>query len=453
MGSGQGLRRRARRGGWTMPAWRAASGVACAATIAALTACGSSAPSGGSAGAANDAGSGSGGGSAPPKGALVIGGVGPLSQPGAVQAGLDMQWAMQAAVADINDQGGLLGKKVALDFEDTQNQPDVAATVAKKLVEQSKVVGVAGEYHSSAALAQIPIYAKAGIPAVFSETYSDTITGGDPKDPSLPAQPKTVFRIAPTSSMVGENFVAWLRNGRKARKVVELYESSDYGLGQRDALKAGLEGSGVELTQLQVALNQSDYSAVLNRVKQEHGDADVVIFDVTGETSYTIEQNAFDVGLVNEHSTCVADQVAADSSAYWRAVPSGVGCTFIVVGPQPSGYDETAKSVAERYRAKFKNPPKVWVFEAYDAVRVLADAIKRANSTDSAKVIEALEATDYDGTLGHISFPYGSKKPVPSGQPSWLWHQWTKPPLRLVQYTAKGQQLDAAKIVWPAAGA
>lgn len=386
-----------------------------------------------------------------PEGAIVIGGVGPLSQPGAVQAGLDMQWAMQAAVDDINAEGGVLGRQVALDFEDTQNQPDVAATVAKKLVEQSKVVGIAGEYHSGAALAQIPIYRQAGIPVIFAETYADSITAGDPRDPSLPPRPETVFRISPTSSMAMDQLIDWLTEGRQARKVVQLYEASDFGLGQRDALARGLQGTGVAVSQVQVALNQPDYSAVLNRVKQQDGDADVVIFDVTGETSYVIEQNAFDAGLVNERTTCVANQVASDSAAYWRAVPSGVGCVFRVVGPPPSEYGELARSLDERYRQRFGSPPKAWVFESYDAVRLIADAVERAGSTDGAAVTRALEQASFEGTLGQLSFPYGSQRPVPSNEPPWMWHQWTDPPLRLVQYTEKGQQLADATTVWPPA--
>src|SRR6188472_2500487 len=91
---------------------------------------------------------------------ILLGGVGPLSQPGDVAGGQEMKWAMEQAVADINAKGGVLGKKLQLNFYDTQNKPDVCAAIANRLVEEDKVVAVVGEFHSGCALAQIPTYNK-----------------------------------------------------------------------------------------------------------------------------------------------------------------------------------------------------------------------------------------------------------------------------------------------------
>ena len=76
---------------------------------------------------------------------ILIGGVGPLSQPGTVLAGLDMQWAIETAIADINAEGGVLGRQLELRFYDTQNQPNVAASMAERLVGEG-VSAVVGEY-------------------------------------------------------------------------------------------------------------------------------------------------------------------------------------------------------------------------------------------------------------------------------------------------------------------
>ena len=84
---------------------------------------------------------------------IVLGGVGPLSQPGDVAGGQEMKWAMEQAVADINAKGGVLGKKLRLLFYDTQNKPDVCAAISNRLVEEDKVVAVVGEFHSGCGLA------------------------------------------------------------------------------------------------------------------------------------------------------------------------------------------------------------------------------------------------------------------------------------------------------------
>lgn len=382
---------------------------------------------------------------------ILIGAVGPLSQPGAVQAGLDMRWAVETAVADVNAAGGVLGRELRVIFYDTQNQPNVAASVAERLAYEDQVVAVVGEYHSGAALAQIPVYTRAGIPAVFSEVWSDNITGGDPADPNLPPNPPTVFRIAPTSSYAGAFLSDWLLNGLGVRKVVQIYEATDFGLSQASALSSQLETASVELVQIQVELNQPDYSAILLRLAQQHGDADAVVFDVTGESSYVVEQNAFEVGLVGDGTVPVVNQVAQNAEAFWRAVPDGAGSAFQFVGLAPAFYNDLTHSVAERYEEAFGGPPKVWVFEAYDSVRLVADAIERAGSTDRQAVVKALETTSFEGAQGTYSFPYGSHNPIPEGEPSWLWHQWPDPPIVILEYVNQGDGLAEAAVLWPEA--
>ncbi|HZD81122.1 MAG TPA: ABC transporter substrate-binding protein, partial [Actinomycetota bacterium] len=265
-------------------------------------------------------------------------------------------------------------------------------------------------------------------------------------------EPASVFRIAPTTTLVSNLLADWLQNGVGASKFIHVYEASDYGLYQADSYKALLEGTPIELVQVQVELNQPDYSAVLSRLAQEHGDADVVLLDVTGESGYTTVQNSFDVGLLGPDSgaICFASQEAQNDKAWWRVVPDGVGCVFTFVGPPPSAYNEHTSSVADRYREEFDGEPNVWTFEAYDSVRLVADAIERAGSTEPEAVVQALETTTFEGAQGAYSFPYGSQNPLPADQPTWMWHQWPDPTVQYLEYTAPGQPLEEAAIVWPA---
>lgn len=384
-------------------------------------------------------------------GPILIGGIGPLSEPGAVAGGVDMQWAMELAVADVNEAGGVLGREIELVFEDTQNTPEVAVSVAKKLIEEDQVDAVIGEYHSGAALAAIPEYSAAGMPTIFSETWNDNITGGDPDDPeNLPPQPPTVFRIAPTSSYFSSFAVDWLVNGLNVDKIVLIYEATDFGIGSEEALAAQLEGTGATLESVQVELNQPDYTSVLSRVAEEHGDTDVVFLGgVTGDSSYTVTQNAFDVGLVDDDSICFTNFTASQTEAFWAAVPDGSGCAFVYIGPAPAVYNDTTQLVAEAYTAEFGGPPGPWVFESYDSVWLIADAIERAGSTDKAAVVAALEETSYTGSQGTYSFPYGSADTDTPEDKPWLWHQWPEPAISMVQYTETGQKLGDAAIVWP----
>jgi branched-chain amino acid transport system substrate-binding protein len=381
---------------------------------------------------------------------ILLGGVGPLSQPGDVAGGQEMKWAMEQAVADLNAKGGVMGRKLRLNFYDTQNKPDVCAAIAKKMVQDDKVLAVVGEFHSGCALAQIPTYNQAGTPVVFSETYNDNITGGDPADPNLPANPPTIFRIAPASTYYSNFVVDWIVNGVKAKKVAYVTDTTDYGTGAADAVKKALAGTGVELKQVTVELAQPDYASILSRLKTEFPNADVVYLDISETaTGYIVTQNAIDVGLVNNKTICVGNPGFRDDKSYWQAVPNGVGCLFQLVGLTSAQYNEMAQSVDKRAQAALGHGARNYAFEAYDSVLLVADAMERAKSTDAKAIVAALETTSLVGTQGRYAFPYNSKSPVPAGKPSWLWHQYVEPPLQLLEFTKKGQTAEQAPTVWP----
>ena len=384
-----------------------------------------------------------------PAGEIIIGGVGPLSQPGDVAIGTEMKWAMEQAIADINAKGGVLGRQLRLAFNDTQNQPDVCASVAQKLVDEN-VAAVVGEAHSGCGLAQIPAYSAAGMPVVFSETYNDKITGGDPEDPNLPANPPTIFRIAPTSTYYSSFIGDWLINGLKATKLVHIVDNSDYGNGEKAAMQAALEGSGIELVQVAVDAAQPDYSAIVSRLKTENPDADAVFFDTAGiADGWALQQNAIDAGLVDE-AACIGGPAATDFEGYWRAVPGGVGCAFQQVGLTSSQFNDLAKSLNDRANLALGHGARNYAFESYDSVLLVADAIERAGSTDHQAIVTALETTSMVGAQGAYEFPFNSTNAVPSDTPAWMWHQWPEPPIQLLEYTEKDQTLADASTIWPA---
>ncbi len=122
---------------------------------------------------------------------IKIGGIAPLSAPGAVVAGEAMRDAMLIAEADINAAGGVLGCDIEVVIGDSEGLPEKGAALMQKLITQDMVVAVGGTYHSSVGVATKGIAEAAGIPVVYAETWNDTITGD---------KHKYIFRIAPLSS-------------------------------------------------------------------------------------------------------------------------------------------------------------------------------------------------------------------------------------------------------------
>ena len=122
---------------------------------------------------------------------IKIGGLAPLSAPGAVGGGEGMRAAMLIAEKDINAAGGVLGCDIKVIIADTEGLPEKASAIMEKLITQDGVVAVGGAYHSSVGVASKDVADARGIPVVFAETWNDTITGD---------KQKYIFRIAPLSS-------------------------------------------------------------------------------------------------------------------------------------------------------------------------------------------------------------------------------------------------------------
>lgn len=374
---------------------------------------------------------------------IRIGGIGPLSAPGSVVGGIAMQWSMNLAVKEINEKGGVLGKRLELIFADTEGLPERGATIAERLINENKVVAIAGEYHSAVALAVLEVAHKYGIPVLFSETWADKITEtGYPE----------VFRIAPAASMVSRSTVDWMADAR-FKRVVLLAETTDFGTAMAKAQTQLLQEKGIQLLDtIFVEMGMSDFTPVLTRIRAMSPPPDVVSAQaVTGETSYNLARQMAEMGIAPSKTTIgIANQVAV-APQFWQSVPNGAYFVFTNNGLPPVLWNDTTKRVAVEYEKVFKSVIPSYALEAYDSIRVLAEGINRAGSTDPKAIIAALERTDIVLAQGRYWFEYGNKKPVPADGkvPKFMWHQWPDPPLLVLQYFTPKQPGDKAAVLWP----
>ena len=371
---------------------------------------------------------------------IKIGGLAPLSAPGAVTGGEAMRDAMMIAVDEVNAQGGLLGCKVELVMGDTEGLPEKGTAVMEKLINQDKVVAAGGEYHSSAALAAMEVAHKYGIPVVFAETWNDGITGK--KYPE-------VFRVAPLNSEVADFQSKFATVVPGVKKVSMIVENTDFGRPNAEASVKVLEKAGVQALMYPVDIGTQDFSSIIQRMKADKPDLIIVI--LTGEASYNFTQQAADAGIGPENLPMVCDQTALESKAYWTNVPSGNYGFVMRIGIPPQLFNDVAKKFEKAYTAKTgKKAAESYAFEAYDSVRAIMQAIKEAGSTDGKAIIKALEKIKYVGALGDISFPYGQDNPPEkAGKEDKWWHQFPEPAITMVQYQKKGQDSTEAVVVYP----
>jgi branched-chain amino acid transport system substrate-binding protein len=371
--------------------------------------------------------------------AIKIGATIPLSAPGSVTGGRAMQTAFNIAVAEVNAAGGILGKDVDIVFYDTSSLPERGTAAMEYFVTQECVVGVVGEYHSSAGVAMKEIANKYHMPTVFAETWNDTITGAGYAE---------VFRIAPASSMVAGADANYMQ-ALGAEFVVIVSENSDYGVPAAEATTEKLDALGIGSETYLAEMGTQDFAAVIARI-QEGDTPDVVLVLLTGETSYNFEQQAAEAGLMpNEDTVCIANQVAINSDDFWSNVPDGNYCAFRKVGLVPALANDVTKTFEAEYRKSFDRFPESYALEAYDSFMIMVQAIERAGSLDPDDIIAEIEATDAILAQGHYYFPYGSGAPVPADQPDWMWHQWPDAAVLFLQYYEEGQSGDDAAVVYP----
>ena len=296
----------------------------------------------------------------------------------------------EMAFEEINKGGGLLGKPVRLIVEDDQSKPEEAATAVTKLINQNAVQAVLGEVASSRSLAAAPICQGARVPMVTPSSTNPKVTQvGD-----------YIFRVCFTDVQQGEADAKFAAKSLKFKKAALLYDvRNDYSVGLRLVFAQKFKEYGGEIVAEQsYSEGDSDFRAQLTQLKSANPE---VIYVPGYYTEVgTIARQSRDLGI----AAPLLGGDGWDSPRLWEIGGKALnGCYFSnhysVDDPAPA----VQKFVAD-YKAKYGATPDALAALGYDAARILADAIQRANSTDGGKVRDALAQTkDFAGVTGSIT--------------------------------------------------
>ena len=296
----------------------------------------------------------------------------------------------QLAVDDLNAAGGLLGKKIQLLTEDDQSQAGQPATVVRKLISRDDVIAILGEVASSKSLEAAPICQQNKIPMISPASTNPKVTEtGD-----------YIFRVCFIDPFQGTVMANFARKTLKLKAAAVLTDvKSDYSLGLAKFFKEGfLTDGGKIVAEQNYSAGDKDFNAQLTAIKTENPDG---IF-VPGY--YT------EVGLIALQARQLGITVPIFGGDGWESsslVPIGgkalEGCYFST-HYSPEDTSPAVQDFVKRFRAQHNETPDAMAALGYDSAMILADAIKRAGSTDGAKVAAALAATkDFAGITGKIS--------------------------------------------------
>jgi len=320
---------------------------------------------------------------------IVIGVSTAQTGPAAVAAEWEL-WGVNLAVEEINAAGGVLGRKLEILVMDNKCNPSEAVNVANKLVE-AKVVAIEGSHCSSAHLASMKIIQDAKIPmitGIASNPQITTLSGKGGND--------YAFRISASDAGMMQALGIYLADKKPFKSVAIVAEDSDFGRGGSDAFKAAVvTKAGLEVVSTDIhPQNAPDFTSILTRLQQRRPDA-IATFQLGGDSLNFLRQ-AMQIGVripftgrieLGGRNTPIIEAGGLEKSvSAWQYSP---------YADSPSN-----KAFAEKIRAKYKSEPYLQTWAGYDSIRVLAQAIKDAGSTDGAKIKDAIKAMSFTNVMG-----------------------------------------------------
>ncbi|ADL50947.1 ABC transporter substrate-binding protein [Clostridium cellulovorans] len=321
---------------------------------------------------------------------IKIGAIGPLS--GAASTyGISVKEGTSLLEKEINDAGGINGKKIQFVFEDDQAEPNSATQAFNKLVDDEKVVAILGGVTSGATLAIAPNATAKKIPMLTPTGTEPTITkvGGE-----------YMFRGCFIDSFQGEVLGKYASETLKKKTAAVLYNSgSDYSKGVADAFKTKFESEGGNVSEfLTYNDKDTDFKAQLTKIKTANPDVLVLpdYYNVVG----LIAKQARNIGIQSQF----LGGDGWESEDLIKIGGDSVNGALYINHYYSADTDEKVKTFVDAYKKEYDKEPDAFAALGYDSSKILVKAIEKANDTDGEAIKNALASIELDSVTGNIKF-------------------------------------------------
>jgi branched-chain amino acid transport system substrate-binding protein len=334
-------------------------------------------------------------GGAPDEAAPIrIGVAGPMTGDLA-QFGETIRNGVALAFDEANAAGGVIGRKIETVVGDDQARANEGVNVARNFARDGRIVAVLGHFNSGISKPAGEIYNQAGIVMLTPGSTNPAVTG--PEKPF-------VFRNLPNDAQNGALLAQFVARDLGAGRIAIYFANNEYGKGLAAVVREKVRALGAEVVDEATydPAADEDFRPVLTRWKNARLDA-VVLCGETPKAATLIKQ-AREAGLAVPFAG--GDGLA--SPELWTIGGAAAEGAYVVSYFHPGNPDPEVRSFVERYRARYGREPDVWAAQAYDAARLLVDAIRRASSAESKAIRDALAATDgWRGVTGPHRFRDG----------------------------------------------
>ncbi|MEW6265139.1 MAG: ABC transporter substrate-binding protein [Thermodesulfobacteriota bacterium] len=342
---------------------------------------------------------------------IKIGIVWPLTGPIAA-SGSYLKAGVEVARDKINNEGGMIGRKIELFIEDGANDPAQSVSAAEKLVTREKVDLFMGAWGSSPTLAvSASVTKKYGIPHLAETASSGKVTMEDGKRPN-----PWLFRISPTSRMEAEGVEKVLVSKMGFTKVAFLTVNNDWGRGAAKEFSTVVERAGGKVMTTEV-VNQdaADFLTQLTKIKDSGADSIVMTTDMA-QIALILKQ-VKQLGLKQKILTTGGSGLPEGLVQLAGAEPAEGVYNLLFFAPwfpELTKIPAEAKWFVDEY-LKRGNPVKGFgeCYRGYDGLKAMKAALEIAKTTDKEKVREAFHKVDAQGLTGHIKFDeFGQSRPT-----------------------------------------
>ena len=313
--------------------------------------------------------------------------------------GQHMKRAFEMAQEEINSAGGIKGKKLELIHEDDQSKPEISITVTQKLIQDSSILMLTGQYSSSNTYPACALAEKAKMPFMVSTAAADNITTSGWK---------YIFRLAQPATDFDTGLQDWLLKEAKPKSVVMIYENTLFGTSTAKAMKKWADDNKVNVPIFEAyEAGLVDFKPLLFKLK-------AVNPDVVYAISYLMDATL----IARQMKEIDFNPRAFTGSAAGYSIPeflTGAGEAGELVYASTMWEKTVPFPGAREFDAKYQKmhnvKPPYHSAQAYASAYVCADILKRAKSLTREAIRDSMAETDMMTIYGPVKFgSYGPFK-------------------------------------------
>ncbi|MDP3386617.1 MAG: ABC transporter substrate-binding protein [Eubacteriales bacterium] len=323
---------------------------------------------------------------AAPAAVIKIGVIGPLTGDYS-QYGVAVEEGAKLAAEEINAAGGINGAMVEIIAYDSKGDKTEGVNAYNRLRDQDKIVGLVGGTFSGVTLAIKEIAVEDGMPVLTPTATNLEVTLNAPN----------VFRACYTDPQQGSTAAIFAAEELGAKKAAVLYNIEDpYSEGLAVAFRDQFATTGTITNYEGYTKNDADFKSVLTKIQAL--DPDVI----------WLPDYIAKVGVILAQIQEMGIEVIAMGGDGWDGIEYDYADVaeghYFVNHYAKTDPAEIVQDFIVAYEAKWSKSPNALAALGYDSTKIMADAIRRAGTTESAAVVTALAATDMDGVAGHVTF-------------------------------------------------